>query len=36
LSGFYSHKGFPVPLRRIKYIDPKTHKRRKRAAQAHG
>jgi len=27
LSGFYSHKGFPVPLRRIKYIDPKTHKR---------
>jgi hypothetical protein len=20
LSGFYSHKGFPVPLRRIKYI----------------
>src|SRR5712672_2323156 len=27
LSGYYSHKGFPVPLRRIKYIDPKTHKR---------
>ena len=27
LSGFYSHKGFPVPLRRIKYIDPKTRKR---------
>ncbi len=27
LSGFYSHKGFPVPLRRIKYRDPKTHKR---------
>src|SRR6202171_4294696 len=23
LSGYYSHKGFPVPLRRIKYIDPK-------------
>ena len=27
LSGFYSLKEFPVPLRRIKYIDPKTHKR---------
>ena len=27
LTGFYSHKGFPVPLRRIKYIDPKTRKR---------
>src|SRR5271169_4967200 len=27
LSGFYSHKGSPIPLRRIKYIDPKTHKR---------
>jgi IS4 transposase len=27
LTGYYSHKGFPVPLRRIKYIDPKTHKR---------
>jgi hypothetical protein len=27
LSGYYSHKGFPVPLRRIKYIDPTTHKR---------
>lgn len=27
LSGYYSHKGFPVPLRRIKYIDPKTRKR---------
>jgi hypothetical protein len=27
LSGYYSHKGFPVPLRRIKYVDPKTHKR---------
>jgi Transposase DDE domain len=27
LSGFYSHKGFPVPLRRIKYRDPKTDKR---------
>jgi len=27
LSGFYSHKGFPVPLRRIKYRDPNTHKR---------
>ena len=27
LSGFYSHKEFPVPLRRIKYIDPKAHKR---------
>lgn len=27
LSGFYSHKDFPVPLRRIKYRDPKTHKR---------
>ncbi len=27
LSGFYSHKGFPVPLRRIKYRDPKTEKR---------
>jgi hypothetical protein len=27
LSGYYSHKGFPVPLRRVKYIDPKTHKR---------
>lgn len=27
LSGYDSHKGFPVPLRRIKYIDPKTRKR---------
>jgi hypothetical protein len=27
LSGFYSHKGFPVPLRRVKYRDPKTDKR---------
>jgi hypothetical protein len=27
LSGFNSHKGLPVPLRRIKYIDPKTNKR---------
>ncbi len=27
LSGYYSHKGFPVPLRRIKYNDPTTHKR---------
>ncbi len=27
LSGFYSHKGFPVPIRRIKYRDPNTHKR---------
>src|SRR5271167_3386016 len=27
LSGYYSHKGFPVPLRRIKYIDPKTLER---------
>jgi IS4 transposase len=27
LRGFYSHKEFPVPLRRIKYIDPTTHKR---------
>ena len=27
LSGFYSHKDFPVPLRRIKFIDPKTGKR---------
>jgi hypothetical protein len=27
LSGYYSDKGFPVPLRRIKYIDPKTRKR---------
>jgi hypothetical protein len=31
LSGFYSHKGFPVPLRRIKYFDPKTHKRHPKA-----
>jgi len=27
LSGFYSHKDFTVPRRRIKYRDPKTHKR---------
>ena len=27
LSGFYAHKDFPVPLRRIKYRDPKTNKR---------
>ena len=27
LSGFYSHHGFPAPLRRIKYRDPKTGKR---------
>ena len=27
LSGYYSHQGFPVPLRRIKYRDPKTNKR---------
>jgi hypothetical protein len=27
LSGYYSHKGFPVPLRRIGCIDPKTFKR---------
>ena len=27
LSGYYSHKGFPVPLRRIKFRDPKTGKR---------
>jgi hypothetical protein len=27
LSGHYSHKGFPVPLRRIKFRDPKTGKR---------
>jgi hypothetical protein len=25
-SGYYSHKGFPVPLRRIKFRDPKTGK----------
>ena len=27
LSGFYSHQGFPAPLRRIKFRDPKTSKR---------
>jgi len=27
LSGFYSHQGFPAPLRRIKFRDPKTDKR---------
>jgi len=27
LSGYYSHKGFPVPLRRIKFRDPSTGKR---------
>jgi IS4 transposase len=27
LSGYYSHKGFPVPLRRSKFRDPKTGKR---------
>src|SRR5450631_3645505 len=27
LSVYYSHKGFPVPLRRIKFRDPKTGKR---------
>jgi hypothetical protein len=27
LCGFYSHKDFPLPLRRIKYRDPKTDKR---------
>lgn len=27
LSGFYSHKDFPVPLRRIKFRDPATDKR---------
>ncbi|MGH8338127.1 MAG: IS4 family transposase, partial [Gammaproteobacteria bacterium] len=27
LSGFYSHQGFPAPLRRIKFRDPKTAKR---------
>ena len=27
LSGFYSHQGFPEPLRRIKFRDPSTHKR---------
>lgn len=27
LSGFYSHKDFPVPLRRIKFRDPTTDKR---------
>jgi IS4 transposase len=27
LSGFYSHQGFPEPLRRIKFRDPNTHKR---------
>ena len=26
LSGYYSRKGFPVPLRRIKFSDPKTGK----------
>ena len=27
LTGFYSHTEFSVPLRRIMYIDPETHKR---------
>ena len=27
LTGFYSHKEFPGPLRRIKFIDPETDKR---------
>jgi hypothetical protein len=27
LSGFYSHKDFPVPLRRIKFRDPTTDRR---------
>ncbi|MGH7744767.1 MAG: IS4 family transposase [Candidatus Dormibacteria bacterium] len=27
LSGFYSHQGFPAPLRRIKFRDPTTGKR---------
>ena len=27
LTGFYSHKGFDTPLRRIRYKDPKTGKR---------
>ena len=26
LSGFYSHQGFPAPLRRIKFRDPNTRK----------
>jgi hypothetical protein len=27
LTGFYSHKGFQTPLRRIRFKDPKTGKR---------
>ena len=27
LSGFYPQKDYPVPLRRVGFIDPKTHKR---------
>ncbi len=27
LTGFYSHKGFPTPLRRIRFKDPQTGKR---------
>ena len=27
LTGFYSHKGFPAPLRRIRFKDPETGKR---------
>ena len=27
LTGFYSHKGFPAPLRRIRFNDPETGKR---------
>ena len=27
LAGFYSHKGFPAPLRRIRFKDPETGKR---------
>ena len=27
LSGFYSHRGFPAPLRRIRFRDPKTGRR---------
>ena len=27
LTGFYSHKGFPTPLRRIRFKDPETGKR---------
>jgi IS4 transposase len=27
LTGFYSHKGFPAPLRRVRFKDPETGKR---------